>query len=118
MKYRVMINGEDGKRIRAERETYNVQASALSRENDFDAALNPKTVPAGSEYDETASDMLVRFGLEFRAVLVGDDCPTFCEDAAKDKDMDKLKRLAAQEPHPWQALPLYYFRQDTRSCLF
>jgi|SRR5215831_4346119 len=34
--------------------------------------------------------VLAEFGLEFRAVLVGNDCPGFCEDALKDRAMDEV----------------------------
>lgn len=43
-----------------------------------------------SEYTEQAEKFLRDSNLEFRAVLVGSDCPTFCEDAAKELDMEKL----------------------------
>lgn len=43
-----------------------------------------------SEYEQQALDFLAKSGLEFRAVLIGDDCPTFCEDARADRDMDKI----------------------------
>jgi hypothetical protein len=43
-----------------------------------------------SEYTEQANTFLEKHGLEFRAVLVGDDCPPFCQDAEKDIDMDKI----------------------------
>jgi len=43
-----------------------------------------------SEYTEQAEQFLKESGLEFRAVLVGDDCPRSCEDAEKMRDMDKV----------------------------
>lgn len=43
-----------------------------------------------SEYTKQAEDFLTKYGLEFRAVLVGDDCPQYCEDALADRDMDKI----------------------------
>lgn len=43
-----------------------------------------------SQHQEQANQFMAANGLEFRAVLVGDDCPTFCEDALADKDMDKI----------------------------
>lgn len=43
-----------------------------------------------NEYEKQANDFLAAHGLEFRVVLVGDDCPPFCEDARADRDMDKL----------------------------
>ena len=43
-----------------------------------------------SEYTEKADQFLAKSGIEFRAVLVGSDCPTFCEDAAAERDMDKV----------------------------
>lgn len=42
------------------------------------------------DYQKQALDFLTRHNLEFRAVLVGDDCPPFCEDVARDRDMDKV----------------------------
>jgi hypothetical protein len=42
------------------------------------------------DYEKQAIDFLTASGLEFRAVLVGDDCPPFCEDAIADRDMDKI----------------------------
>lgn len=43
-----------------------------------------------SEYEQQAVDFLTKAELEFRAVLIGNDCPTFCKDAKTDTDMDKL----------------------------
>jgi hypothetical protein len=42
------------------------------------------------DYQKQATDFLAASGLEFRAVLIGDDCPTFCEDALAERDMDKI----------------------------
>jgi hypothetical protein len=42
------------------------------------------------DYNKQATDFLAANGLEFRAVLVGDDCPQFCEDALAERDMDKI----------------------------
>ena len=42
-----------------------------------------------SEYTKQADDFLVKNNLEFRAVLVGSDCPRFCEDSLAERDMDK-----------------------------
>jgi hypothetical protein len=42
------------------------------------------------DYQKHAARFLLDAGLTFRAVLVGNDCPTFCEDSQKDVDMDKL----------------------------
>lgn len=36
-----------------------------------------------SEYTKQAEDFLTAHSLEFRAVLVGDDCPKYCEDNEK-----------------------------------
>lgn len=36
-----------------------------------------------SEYEKQAEDFLAAHNLKFRAVYVGEDCPLFCEDAAK-----------------------------------
>lgn len=43
------------------------------------------------DYQKQATDFLTSHGLEFRAVLVGSDCPLFCEDARAEKDMDKIE---------------------------
>ena len=43
-----------------------------------------------SEYTEKAEEFLKSHGLEFRAVLIGNDCPMFCEDALANRDMDKV----------------------------
>ncbi len=43
-----------------------------------------------SQYTEQAEKLLKEFGVEFRAVLVGSNCPKFCQDAEKDRDMDKV----------------------------
>lgn len=50
----------------------------------------PNNKPAISEYEQRALDFLSGHGLEFRVVLVGDDCPMFCEDARAERDMDKI----------------------------
>lgn len=42
------------------------------------------------DYQKQGTDFLTKHGLEFRAVLVGDDCPTFCPDAIEDRDMGKV----------------------------
>ena len=42
------------------------------------------------DYEKQATDFLAASGLEFRAVLIGSDCPPFCEDAQKSLDMDKV----------------------------
>lgn len=36
-----------------------------------------------TDYQKQAADFLSAHSLTFRAVYVGEDCPTFCEDAAK-----------------------------------
>lgn len=43
-----------------------------------------------SQYTEQAEKFLTDNGLEFRVVLVGSDCPTFCADSEKDFEMDKV----------------------------
>lgn len=43
-----------------------------------------------SKYEKQAADFLQRHNLEFRAVLVGNDCPMFCEDAEKEREMDRV----------------------------
>lgn len=43
-----------------------------------------------SEYEQQANDFLTAAGLEFRAVLVGSDCPRYCPDAEADREMDKV----------------------------
>lgn len=43
-----------------------------------------------SEYEKAAREFLESHGITFTAVLIGSDCPRFCEDAAKGVDMDKV----------------------------
>jgi hypothetical protein len=43
-----------------------------------------------SEYTEQAERFLKAHNLEFRAMLVGGDCPKFCKDAEAGQDMDKV----------------------------
>jgi hypothetical protein len=43
-----------------------------------------------NEYVKQAREFLERNRIEFRAVLIGNDCPSFCEDARKQIDMDKV----------------------------
>lgn len=43
-----------------------------------------------SEYTKQAEDFLQKHELEFRAVHIGNDCPTFCKDHDEMRDMDKL----------------------------
>ena len=43
-----------------------------------------------SEYTLQAEGFLARHELEFIVVLIGNDCPMFCEDAQKGIDMDKV----------------------------
>lgn len=42
------------------------------------------------DYQKQGADFLTANGLEFRAILVGDDCPMFCKDAIAERDMDKI----------------------------
>lgn len=44
-----------------------------------------------TDYQKQGTDFLTKHNLEFRAVHIGSDCPTFCEDAQNMKDMDKLE---------------------------
>jgi len=43
-----------------------------------------------SPYERQAEEFLEKHGIMFRVEFVGSDCPQFCEDKAKNKDMDKL----------------------------
>jgi len=43
-----------------------------------------------TDYQKQAADFLAAHGLTFSAVLIGSDCPRFCEDAAKGKDMGQV----------------------------
>jgi hypothetical protein len=43
-----------------------------------------------SSYQQQGLDFINKHELEFRAVLIGDDCPLFCADAEQGKDMDKV----------------------------
>jgi len=42
------------------------------------------------DYSKQAQDILTKHNITFSAVLVGDDCPAFCEDAEAGRDMDKV----------------------------
>lgn len=46
-----------------------------------------------NEYTKQADEFLTAHGMEFRAVLIGDDCPMFCTDAEKGIDMDKVNQF-------------------------
>lgn len=43
-----------------------------------------------NDYRKQAADFLTLHSIEFRAVLIGSDCPAFCEDAEKGNDMDAV----------------------------
>ena len=43
-----------------------------------------------SSYEQQGLDFIAKHELEFRAVLVGDDCPTSCEDAENANAMDQV----------------------------
>lgn len=43
-----------------------------------------------NEYDKQAQDFLDAASVTFSAVLIGDDCPRFCEDAVKGIDLGKV----------------------------
>lgn len=43
-----------------------------------------------TEYEKQARELLEKFGVEFSAVLIGSDCPAFCDDALAGRDMDKV----------------------------
>jgi len=47
-------------------------------------------VQVESEYVKQGREFLERNGIEFRAVMIGNDCPKFCSDALKQIDMDKV----------------------------
>ncbi|MDE2020999.1 MAG: hypothetical protein KGJ13_11735 [Patescibacteria group bacterium] len=42
------------------------------------------------DYQKQGEDFLTRHGLTFKAVLIGSDCPRFCEDAQKMQKMDEI----------------------------
>lgn len=46
-----------------------------------------------SEYTEQAEKFMLDAGLEFRAVYVGEDCPAYCGDAAKDRAMSDIGKF-------------------------
>jgi hypothetical protein len=46
--------------------------------------------PDFTRFTLQAEGFIAKHGLEFRAVLIGNDCPLFCEDAQKGIDMDKI----------------------------
>lgn len=43
-----------------------------------------------SEYEKQADDFLAKYGITFSQVFIGNDCPTFCEDARKGIAMDQV----------------------------
>ena len=46
-----------------------------------------------TDYQKQATDFLTSHNLEFRAVLVGDDCPPFCEDYLKQNKMEEVSKF-------------------------
>ncbi len=46
--------------------------------------------PKLSAYDQNANTFLETHGIRFNAVLIGSDCPKYCEDAIKGLDLDKV----------------------------
>ena len=46
-----------------------------------------------NEYEKQANDFLARHNMTFSAVLIGSDCPRFCEDAAKMKNMGEVNHF-------------------------
>ena len=46
-----------------------------------------------NEYEKQANDFLARHNMTFSAVLIGSDCPRFCEDAAKMKNMNEVNHF-------------------------
>jgi hypothetical protein len=42
------------------------------------------------DYQKQATDFLEKHGIDFSFSQVGHDCPTFCEDARLERDMDKV----------------------------
>lgn len=81
---------ETSKRVRATRQTFARDYEAQAYADTCAQSRNPQVVPAGSEYTELAWDFLKRNGLDFRAVLVGSDCPMHCEDAENERGMDEV----------------------------
>jgi hypothetical protein len=45
-----------------------------------------------SEYEKQATELLAKFGVQFIAELIGNDCPQYCKDAQDNRDMDKLDK--------------------------
>jgi hypothetical protein len=43
-----------------------------------------------TEYEASAQEFLTANGITMSVALIGSDCPPFCDDAAKQKDMDKV----------------------------
>ena len=43
-----------------------------------------------NEYHKQAEDFLTKHGFTFKAVLIGSDCPLFCADAEKQRNMGKV----------------------------
>ena len=46
-----------------------------------------------TDYDGNTSKLLEKMGITFKAELIGSDCPTFCQDAEKGIDKDKVKKF-------------------------
>lgn len=42
------------------------------------------------DYEQESQAFIDKIGVKFEAVLVGSDCPKFCEDAQKKREMDKI----------------------------
>lgn len=45
------------------------------------------------DYEKQADDFLSKHGLKFEAVLIGSDCPRFCDDADKGLKMDDVNKF-------------------------
>ena len=45
------------------------------------------------DYQKQATDFLAAHGLEFRSVLIGDDCPRFCEDSTDESQRQTEYRI-------------------------
>lgn len=43
-----------------------------------------------NEYHKQADDLLASFGVTFKVMLIGSDCPPFCDDAIRKVDMDAV----------------------------
>ena len=67
-----------------------------------------------SEYEKQAMDFLAEFNITFDAVLLGDDCPKFCEDAQQNKNMREVNVFPRRSHIHGKHYRCTFTRIDTR----